>query len=114
MTILMIGDLLKMTPEQEKAIAYNNEFRNYCKENALPEDAPLTKDNIIKAIDVILRIYNYKIRFHKPLKNTILKCVPLKFIDKFAKIDAISSWNNDLFVDKTKLLEFREYLTTIC
>jgi len=103
-----------MTPEQEKAIAYNNEFRNYCKENTIAEDAPLTKDNIIKAIDVILRIYNYKIRFHKPLKNTILKCVPLKFIDKFAKIDAISSWNNDLFVDKTKLLEFREYLTNEC
>ena len=114
MTILMTGDLLKMTPEQEKAIAYNTEFRNYCKENAISEDAPLTKDNVVKAIDIILRIYNYKIRFHKPLKNTMLKCVPLKFIDKFTKIGALNSWNNDIFVDKPKLLEFREYLTTEC
>jgi len=101
-----------MNEKQEKAIAYNQAFKERCKSFSLTDEDLMTKENFIKAASEILNIYNYKIRLSKPVKSTILKYVPLKFIEKLAKLDLISPWNDDFYVNKEKLLDFIEYLKT--
>ncbi len=101
-----------MNKNQEKAIAYNQAFRERCKSFSLTDEDLMTRENFIKAASNILNIYNYKIRLSKPVKRTILKYVPLKFLEKLAKLDLVSSWNNDFYVNKEKILDFIEYLKT--
>ena len=99
-----------MNEAQERAIAYNQAFKERCKDFSLTDDDLMTKENFIKAASEVLNIYNYKIRFAKPVKKTILKYVPLKFLKKLMQISIVVPWNEDFFVEKEKLLDFIEYL----
>lgn len=99
-----------MNEAQEKAIAYNQAFKERCKDFSLTDDDQMTKENFIKAASEIVNIYNYKIRFAKPVKKTILKYVPLKFLKKLMQMGMVVPWDEDFFVEKEKLLDFIEYL----
>lgn len=101
--------------KQEIAIKLNMEFKDFCKENSPKENDLITAENMLKAAIVLKKIYNYQVCHHKPLRHTIEKYIPPKFVDKFILADIIEPWTrgdgrNEFFVIRQRLNNFIDIL----